>query len=152
LCQDRKPYRNHIGASSHTSGKSCGIYDPELLAELYNSINSAEARLEAYINEDALKTQLEKISPINIGDIGTDLNFRQISFLFLPHQLDKFEEALDAIEPDAELVGISELTYFDKFKAALLKTRECEDIRSVGMILSKMCDIVQDYYKKREVQ
>lgn len=144
--------RDEIKAKQLAHNSINGFDDPELLAELYNSINSAEARLEVYINEDALKTQLEKISPINIGDIGTDLNFRQISFLFLPHQLDKFEEALDAIEPDAELVGISELTYFDKFKAALLKTRECEDIRSVGMILSKMCDIVQDYYKKREVQ
>lgn len=142
--------RDEIKAKQLAHNSINGFDDPELLAELYNGINSAEARLEAYINEDALAAQLEKIQPINIGDIGTDLTFRQISFLFLPHQLEKFEDVFDTIERDTELVCVSKLDYYDKFKVALLKIRECEDIRSVGMILSKMCDITKEYYEKKE--
>lgn len=142
--------RDEIKAKQLAHNSINGFDDPELLAELYNSITSAEDRLEAYINEDALAAQLEKMQTIAIGDIGTDLNFRQVSFLFLPHQLEKFNDVFDVIERDRELICISELEYYDKFKAALLKIRECDDIRSVGMILSKMCDITQEYYEKKE--
>lgn len=142
--------RDEIKAKQLAHNSINGFDDPELLAELFNSINSAEARLEAYINEDNLKTQLEKIQSVDISSIETDITFRVVSFLFLPHQLNKFDNAIEAVDRDAELIGISELGYYEKFKNALLKTRECEDIRSVGMILSKMCDIVIDHYNKKE--
>ena len=141
--------RDEIKAKQIAHNTISGFDDPELLAELYNSINSAEARLEAYIDEEALRAQLDT-THINIGDIETDINFRMATFLFLPHQLDKFEEVISIIDPDAELVAISELSYFEKFKETLTKTREHEDIRSVGMILSKMCDIVLAHYAERE--
>lgn len=140
--------RDEIKAKQIAHNTISGFDDPELLAELYNSINSAEARLEAYVDEEALSAQLDT-THINIGDIETDINFRMVLFLFLPHQLDKFEEVISIIDPDAELIAISELSYFEKFKDTLTKTREYEDIRSVGMILSKMCDIVLQHYKEQ---
>jgi len=138
--------RDEIKAKQIAHNTISGFDDPELLAELYNSINSAEARLEAYVDEDVLNAQLDTTS-INIGDIETDINFKVATFLFLPHQLEKFEEVISTIDPDAELVGLSELSYFEKFKETLTKTREHEDIRSVGMIISKMCDIVLEHYQ-----
>jgi len=142
--------RDEIKGKQLAHNTISGFDDPELLAELYNSINSAEARLEAFVDEDALRTQLDT-TLIDIGDIETDINFRMATFLFLPHQLEKFEDVISVIDPDSELIAISELTYFDKFRETLTTTREHEDIRSVGMILSKMCDIVLDYYANEEV-
>ena len=141
--------RDEIKAKQIAHNTISGFDDPELLIELYNSINSAEARLEAYVDEVALMAQLDT-AHITIGDIETDINFRIVSFLFLPHQLEKFEEVISIIDPDSELIAISELTYFENFKQTLTKIRECEDIRSVGMIISKMCDIVLDYYAKQK--
>ena len=138
--------RDEIKAKQIAHNTISGFDDPELLAELYSSINSAGARLEAYVDEDALKAQLLDAAHIDIGDIETDINFRMATFLFLPHQLEKFDEMISLIDPDTKLVGISELSYFEKFKETLTKTRECEDIRSLGMILSKMCDIVLEHY------
>jgi len=147
------PYLIHksLSLGHFCTTKKCVRVEEE--AELYNSINSAEARLEAYIDEEALRAQLDT-THINISDIETDINFRMATFLFLPHQLDKFDEVISLIGPDTKMVVVSELSYFEKFKETLTQTREDADIRSLGMILSKMCDIVLEHYaemkKERE--
>jgi len=143
--------RDEIKAKQIAHNTISGFDDPELLAELYNSINSAEARLEAYIDEEALRAQLDT-THINIGDIETDINFRMATFLFLPHQLEKLDEVIALIDPDTKMVALSELSYFEKFKEALTRTREEADIRSLGMILSKMCDIVLEHYAELKME
>lgn len=146
--------RDEIKAKQIAHTTISGFDDPELLSELYSSINSAEARLEAYVDEDALRADLLEASHVDIGDIETDINFRMATFLFLPHQLEKFDEVISLLDPDTKLVVVSELSYFEKFKETLTQTREEADIRSLGMILSKMCDIVLEHYaevkKERE--
>ncbi len=86
---------------------------------------------------------------ISIEDMDIGLNFKIITFLFLPHQLEKFDEVVDLIEKDTEAIGIADIKYYDKLRDTIKQVKDIEDIRAVGMIISRMCDIVKEYYNEQ---
>jgi hypothetical protein len=71
-------------------------------------------------------------------------------FTFLPHQYDNFEKVTESVSKEVDVIGISDIAHFDKFKDVLKKVKEFENIISVGMIISKMCDIVNAHYTQLE--
>lgn len=125
-----------------------GVDDSQILKELFEQIEDAGERIKAFIDPKSLEIPVPP--SISIGDIGTDVQFKQVSFVFLDHQLQKFDEAIESIQKDTTMVGVCDLAQFEKFKAAVTKVRDIDDIRAVGMILSKMCDIVLAHYKPIE--
>lgn len=127
-----------------------GKDDPQILKELFEQIEDAEAKIAAFIDPKALN--IPAPPSIEIGDINTEVTFRHISFAFLDPQLEKFNEVAELISKDAALVGAAEMQHFEKFKATVQKVREIDDIRAVGMIISKMCDIALDNYKPIEAK
>lgn len=133
---------------SHNS--IAGADNPQILKELFEQIEDAEARIQAFVDPKALNIPVPP--SIEIGDLNTEVNFRQISFVFLDHQLDKFDEVAGLIGTDTKLVGAADLQHFDKFKKTVQKVREIDDIRAVGMIISKMCDIALEHYGQEDAQ
>lgn len=139
--------RDQITAKQLAHNSIGGIDNQQVLKELYDSIKDAECRIEAFLNPEDFELKLESVS---VGDIETDIKFKQISFLFLSHQLEAFDEVTNEIDKDTEMVGIADLEQYEKVKAAIHKVREVDDIRAVGMIMSRMCDIVMEYYDERD--
>ena len=68
-------------------------------------------------------------------------------FTFLPHQLENFDDVVEAISTEIDVVDVSEIAHFEKFKDTLNKVKDIDDVRAVGMVISKMCDIVLEHYK-----
>jgi len=139
--------RDQITAKQLAHNSIGGIDDQQVLKELYDSIKDAEARIEAFLDPADFEPKLESVT---IGDIETDIEFKQISFLFLAHQLESFDDAANEIEKDTEMVGIADLEKYEQIKEAIHRVREIDDIRAVGMIISRMSDIVKEYYDERD--
>lgn len=139
--------RDQIIAKQLAHNSIGGVDNQQVLKELYDSIQDAEARLEAFLDPVDFE---QKFDNVQIGDIETDIQFKQISFLFLAHQLDAFDEVVSEIDTDTAMIGIADLKQYEKAKEAIQRVREVDDIRAVGMIISKMCDIVMEYYNERD--
>ena len=137
--------RDQIAAKQLAHNSISGIDDPQIVGRIYQSIKDANTRIAAYIDPTDLDI---KIEPVQLPIIDTEIDFRQITFLFLSHQLDKFDEVTNTIQKNTDMIGIADLTQYDKLKTAIHLVRETEDIRAVGMIISRMCDIVQEYYNE----
>jgi hypothetical protein len=140
--------RDQIIAKQLAHNSIEGTDDPQILKELFEQIYDAEARIASFIDPKSLG--IDCFEQVKIGDIETDIQFKQISFLFLAHQLEAFDDAANEIDKDTEMVGIADLEQYEKVKEAIHKVREVDDIRAVGMIMSRMCDIVMEYYDERD--
>ncbi len=126
-----------------------GADDPQILKQIYDQIQNAEAKIRAFIDPKALEIPVPESIPItDILAVGAE--FRTIMFTFLPHQYDNFEKVTQSISKEVDVIGVSDIAHFDKFKDVLKKVKEFENIISVGMIISKMCDIVNDHYTRLE--
>jgi len=139
--------RDQITAKQIAHNSIGGTDNEQVLKELYDSIKDAEARIEAFLDPADFEPKLDSVS---VGDLETDIQFKQISFLFLSHQLESFDDAANEIDKDTEMVGIAELEQYEQIKEAIHKVREVEDIRAVGMIMSRMSEIVLEYYHERD--
>lgn len=138
--------RDQIIAKQLAHNSIDGTDDPQLLAELYNEIKDIDAKIEAFINPKDLNIPEPERIPIEDLDVGLD--FKIITFLFLPSQLEKFDVITDLIEKDTKLIGIAEMEQYEKLRETMKQLKQVEDIRAVGMIISRMCDIVIEHYKK----
>jgi len=124
-----------------------GIDDEQLLLELYESIKDVDQRIATFIDADEIKSLIP--TEVGIGELGIGLDFKTVNLLFLPHQLKEFNLVIDMIEK-GEGVIVSDLEHWDDFKVAVNRVRETENIKSVGMALSKMCKITKEYYEKEK--
>lgn len=125
-----------------------GADNPQILKELFEQIEDAESRIAAFIDPKALNIPVPP--SIEIGDLITEVTFRQVNFVFLDHQMDKFNDVVALISADTKMVGVADLEQFEKFKKTVQKVKEIDDIRAVGMILSKLCDIALEHYAPQE--
>lgn len=122
-----------------------GYDDPQLLAELYNEIDDLQARIESGITDAELKQIMQDVS---VDDISLDIDYEAVYLLFLPEQKQKFDDILAMIEGKEKLY-VSDIKVFLKFKEAVRAVSHSEEVRNVTAIISKMCDIVKEYYLEK---
>jgi len=146
LLDDSGLSRDEIIAKQLAHNSINGIDDRQLVAELFKKIQDVDARIEAYIDPKDLEINLE---PINIPELDVGIDFKAVTFAFLPNQVEQFNDVMKAIDPQTGILGVSELKHWDKFKEALNQIREIEDIRAIGMAISRMSEITLDYLKKQ---
>ena len=120
-----------------------GYDNPDLLAELYGQIEDISEKLASGLTDIEIQVDTPDISAKNIV---VEFEFEPIYILFLPRQLERFEEVLDTLEKDSKKY-LADYKDFDKFKKVVTDVSKREDIRNIGGIMARMMDIVQEYYK-----
>jgi hypothetical protein len=148
LLYSDKLSKSQIIAKQLAHNSISGKDDPEIIKQLFLQISDAESKLEAFIDPKDL--DIQEPDRISIDNITTEVPFRKIAFLFLDHQLESFKEASEEIEKDTTLVGAIPMEHYEKFREAIQTVATEAEIVSVGMIISKMCDIVIDHYRLSE--
>lgn len=154
LLYSRYLTRDEIIAKQLAHNSISGKDDPDIVKQLFEQITDAEAKLEAYV--DPKELDIPEPEKYSIDNITTDVEFRDITCMFLPHQLEKFEQVQELIESDStlykkmDMIAVADHRDWAKFKEALAKTTHNENIVAAGMVISKMCDIVLDHYQQRE--
>lgn len=138
--------RDQIRAKQLAHNSINGIDDPQVVKQIYEMINDAEAKIEAFIDPKDLEIEFPDHVPIT-DIMSSNMESRTIMFMFLQHQQDNFEEVIEAISNDVDEVDVIEMEHFDKFKKALTLVKDIDDVRAVGMVISKMCDIVIEHYR-----
>jgi hypothetical protein len=118
-----------------------GFDDNQLLKEIYDSIDSLSAKLESGITEE----DLEIGANIKVDEVGVDFDFQNIHLLFMDSQKEAFDDVMKVLEEKSSAYA-SELKHFEKFKLMAQQISGEENVRNIGGIILKMCEVVNEYY------
>jgi stage III sporulation protein SpoIIIAA len=131
--------RSKIRAKQLAHNSIQGVDDKQLLAQIYQEIDDAEAKLEAFIDA-GFDSPIVKAK---IDDVMVELSFDQLLIMFLPVESEIFERAVARIEALADKkVMLAEHRLFEPFCELVNRVGKEYDIRAVGTILSKVSEIV----------
>jgi hypothetical protein len=84
------------------------------------------------VDEDALPT----------GTPAADFDWRMVSFTFLPHQLDSFDDLIKRMDA-ADLVGVAPVELFEDFAKALREFMRFREVRAVGTTVAKLTEMAK---------
>jgi hypothetical protein len=125
-----------------------GYDDPDTLRELYESIDTVESRLEAFIDLDELDRNLKKASS-QVVDMG--LEYRTVVINFFPSDKDKFVRACEQIEytinPNSEQY-LAELERIELMKTLISRVEDDYDVHAFGVVFGIMGRIVLEHMGK----
>ncbi len=119
--------------------KLVGHDDDTLLRELLGQLDTPEDMLRSGFADDLLvddeRDGLELFTP-NLG-----LHFKTLSFAFLGHQMDDFDQLLGALDGKQDLVLVGMEEQFKEFLVAASKFGRFKDIRSGGTVIAVLTKI-----------
>jgi len=145
--------RGEIIAKQLAHNTISGIDDPDLVGRLFDEMGDVDLQLESFVNVDEIK--LEGLDNIELGDVKIDIEMKAVTMIFLPHQMDKFNEVVKKFENvkgcfKGNEIYVENLKFWEKFKKTINKVKREDNIKSLGCCLNKMCEIVQEHYKKKK--
>ncbi len=130
--------RDQIAAKQLAHNSIEGTDDNRVLSQIYNAIQDAQARLEAFIDIPA-----DQMPKVQIHNITLDLDYKQVLVMFLPAAKDRFEKIIEKMGK-ADSVYVADRERFEEFQKTANRLAREYDIRSIGTQLSKMCDMVAE--------
>ena len=125
-----------------------GIDDPYTLKKLWDAIEDIDAKIASGIDPNDYEWDIPN-GTIDMEALQLKMDFKTMSFIFLPHQLDGFIDTMGMLEKD--MVGVIADEKYDKVVETLRKISDNENIRNVSAVLGKMCDIVNEYYEYTKI-
>jgi hypothetical protein len=143
--------RSQVVAKQLAHNAIQGVDDRDMLAQLYQEMDKLEDMLESYIDPKALgiAPQLDMAS---IQDIRVAFDVKTVVFSFLPSQLEDFNRACDGIPSDTSYLGVVAVDTYDKFVDTVRKLGRETEIRSVGALITKMCDLSLEWLEAQKVE
>jgi len=119
-----------------------GYDDKSMLKRLFDQINDVDLKLETFLDHRELEIEIGKSLPVL--DIAPNFDFKSVHLLFLPNQLEKFEDVISTMTGDEVEIDVIPKEQFEDFKKTVMEVKKVHNIRSLGMAISKMCDIVNE--------
>jgi hypothetical protein len=138
--------RDQIRAKQLAHNSIQGQDDPNILKAIFQEIEDAEARIEAYLDMPDLSGLVGISVPLTTADLDVTFDTKTIALAFLPLQLEAFKHAVNLLEKmGVDEVVLANRDEFEKFRKAMGAVTERLDIRSAPTILAKMSEIVLEH-------
>ena len=151
LADTRDLTRSQIVAKQIAHNALVGKDDPQVLAEMLREIDNALDMIEAAVDPAEFGLNFEPPS-FEVAPINVDFEYRWATVMFLPLQLKKLDEVVEKLRGDEALVGACDREVYERFKEAVRAVNDQCDIRNLGAVLAKMCDITMEYLDKQAKQ
>lgn len=152
LADTRNLPRSKVVAKQVAHNRISGTDDKEILARLFAEIQSVEDLVESYLKPEDFDS-IQQLEPSAVTDISLTLEWRQLSLVFLPNAMEKFEkleEYARRIPKQTDAVGVVSTEIFEKFRNAILKIGRQENIRSVGAIMTRLVEIAEAHVAQEQ--
>jgi hypothetical protein len=130
--------RSDIVAKQLAHNRLVGRDDPETLRLLFELLDSPELMLESGLANDLLDIPAVDLDQLLAPRL--EMDWRVITFTFLPHQFDDMQKLLDAI-PSSDSVLAGEIDQFDAFMKATIKYARLKNIRNAGLAIAVLTSI-----------
>jgi len=119
-----------------------GIDDPQTLKELYFEIDDINFKIASGITDQEL--ELDGFN-VNIDDIKVDLDYENISILFLPKQTEMLEKVFDDIMlENGTKVFLADKKDFKKFHKLVLEISKLDNIHNISAIFARMLELTRE--------
>ncbi len=151
LADERDLDRSQVVAKQLAHNAIGGVDDQETLRGMFAELTRVDDMAEAYLDPDQFDDVSQVNSP-NLPNIEAEFPWRYLSFVFLPAQLEQFndvEEVIKKVPKNTDEVGVCNKEVYDRFAEALTGVGRAENIRSVGAIISRMTEICLEYIEQQ---
>jgi hypothetical protein len=125
--------RSAIAAKQLAHNFLVGYDDKDIVDQIAKIITDVDDMLESYLENSKIEVQ-----DVDVGSLlnpSMNIDWKEVSFLFLRDQFDKFKELVSEVGPK-DFVGVSDEEKAAPFVAALNKFQKYSDIHSIGMAVS----------------
>ena len=142
--------RSAVAAKVLAHNNIVGFSDLQVMAQLSLEIANIDDKAEAFLPEE-LEAEIERqLDPLLAPKL--DLQWKIVTLMFLPDQLDTFRELIEAIPGRQDLVAVGEANLFDQFVKAVEGFSRFHDVRSANMAIALMAKVALDVAQTGEVQ
>lgn len=149
LYRDDELTQDEIRAIQLSMNEVTGQDDPQILSELYDEIEDIDWKKYSGLDE----AELDRLEEPNLeGLTDARLDFREISFLFLPKEAesleDIFENALDVVA--SEDIFVQDMEDFDRVIKAMSEVKASYNIYNSATAMKIILSIYED--NRRDLQ
>lgn len=143
---DYKPMRrSEVVAKQIAHNQLHGDPDRDILAHLVQMIDNVDDLLATGLDEADLPTVDPDDTRLAIPH--GEFDFRSVALMFLPHQMQEFDDAVKVIDSATDMVGAAHLDQFEAFSKAVFAYGRCKNVRNFTTMVSMLTDIA-----RREVE
>lgn len=120
-----------------------GKSDEQVLAELFAQMDGLEDMLASHVDPFALGV-FEPLEAPKVEPVAVDIQTKTVVLAFLPSQLEDFDEACKRLPP-AEEIRLLPVELYKKFETTMKRLGRRCNIKAVGGVVSKMCDLATQW-------
>ena len=135
--------RSQIAAKQLAHNSINGFDDPDVLREITKIITDVDDMLESFITEQFVEPKEDLPSLIHIK---SELEWKQISLVFLDNEIEDVENFLKRLEQTPNEIWVGDVRSFDDFCKMLKKTQRVQDVKNMSAGISAMVKICNRYF------
>lgn len=139
--------RSQIVAKQIAHNQLVGTSDEDVLKELLRELESVDDWLETGLPQSLMPGHEDRIT---IDLPHADFDWRTVTIVFLPRQLEDFKRLLDSIAGHQDLVVVAEATAFSAFARATSAFSRLKEIRTAGTAIALLTEIALQELKTAE--
>lgn len=128
--------RSQITAKQLAHNAIEGQDDPDIIRQLLAKIPNIDDLLETFIGAELAAP---KVEPVIFPDIA--IEFRTLSFAFLPHQMAAFDALMDSLAGRQDVVGVAPMEMFEPFVAAVGRYSRVKRVGRAATVIAELTEI-----------
>lgn len=133
--------RDSIRSKQLSHNSLQGEDNKQIVKEIFDLIDDAEKKLEAYINPE-LNDILDKMS---IKDVTFDVDIKNILVTFLSYEKETFERCAQKLNDAYSELYVADINSLKEFSACIKRINKEYDIRAMNTVFTKMAEIVLEH-------
>jgi len=130
--------RSEVVAKQLAHNRIVGFDDRDTLNKLFTMIHDPDLVLETGLSGELMKTLDVELEPLLAPRM--DMDWKNVTFTFLPHQLEALQELVDAMPPSDDVMTAA-MGQFDSFMKATVGVGRLKNVRNAGMAVALLTEI-----------
>jgi hypothetical protein len=129
-----------------------GKDDPATLKRLYDELDNIDAIIESFLRPEDFD-DVKQLEPASITDISVGIQWKHLGLVFVPktmEALERIDEWIKKVPKDTDTIGVVSIEVLDRFRKASLAVSRTEDVRSLGAIITRICEITEEHIARVE--
>lgn len=131
--------RSLIRAKQIAHNELIGSPDTEILRRMIEEIDSVDDLLISGLDEEYLP-EVEGITP-TLGLPHAEFNWRMVTLMFLPEQIERMEDLVRMVGGSPDLVGVAHANQFERFSRAMIEYGQRVGVKSMAMTVDMLTQI-----------
>jgi len=130
--------RSQIAAKQLAHNAINGFDDPSMLKEIAKMITDVDDMIESFIGKDILGEPLAELEKLLSPTL--DFDWKQIQFVFIPHQLKNLELFVEKTGGSFDFVGAAHVEQYEKLMDSLQKYQNFKNVKNLGTAINAMIE------------